>query len=189
MHQQQTYIALLRGINVGGHHKLPMADLRKEMVKLGFKHVKTLLNTGNIIFEGVSGREDLFEEEIAAHLEGVFGFSIPVLIRRDKEILELVKARPFTDVEVTKQIRLYISFLKEPPEDKLKLPWISEDKSFRIIDVLDRTVCSVLDLSVTKTPKGMDALGKLFQGTITTRNWNTILRISDKLNAADKKSG
>lgn len=85
MHQQQTYIALLRGINVGGHHKLPMADLRKEMVKLGFKHVKTLLNTGNIIFDGVAGSENMLEEEIAAHLERVFGFSIP---RRSSNLLK-----------------------------------------------------------------------------------------------------
>lgn len=186
MDQKQTYVAFLRGINVGGHHKMPMADLRKEMKKLGFENVQTLLNTGNIIFDGTSGREDKLEEDIADHLEKVFGFPVPVLIRRAEEILKLIHANPFEDVEVTEDIRLYIAFLKVSPEDPLKLPWISEDESFRIIDIRDRAVCSVLDLSVTKTPKGMEALGKLFEGTITTRNWNTLNRIADKLNAPDK---
>lgn len=183
MKQTQIYVAFLRGINVGGHHKMPMADLRKEIGKLGFENVQTLLNTGNIIFEGESSGEKKLEDKIANHLEDVFGFPVPVLIRKKKEILELVEADPFGDVEVTKDIRLYVAFLKKPPENHIGLPWESEDESFRIIDIRGRDVCSVLDLAVTKTPKGMDALGKLFEGTITTRNWNTIIRISDKLDA------
>lgn len=185
MNVGQTYTAFLRGINVGGHHKVPMADLRKEMHKLGFENVQTLLNSGNIIFEGKPDREDKLEEEIADHLGKVFGFPIPVLIRKAEEILQLLEADPFKGVNVTKNIRLYIAFLKNPPVDSLRIPWISDDGSFRIIDIRGREVCSVLDLSVTNTPKAMDALGKLFEGDITTRNWNTLVRIEKKLNAKD----
>ena len=45
------YVALLRGINVGGHHKVPMAELRKELENLGFTNIVTILNSGNVIFE------------------------------------------------------------------------------------------------------------------------------------------
>lgn len=181
MDKKQTYIALLRGINVGGHHQVPMVDLRNEMGKMGFKNVTTLLNSGNIIFDGTSTQGAKLEEEIATHLEKFFGFRIPVLIRKDEEIIELINANPFGDIEVTQDIRLYITFLKEIPENKLTLPWISEDRSYRIIDIRDRAICSVLDLSATKTPKGMDTLEQLFGKNITTRNWNTLDRIANKL--------
>jgi len=56
--RKEKYVAFLRGINVGGHHKVPMADLRKELEKLGFENVMTLLNSGNIIFEVISDYEE-----------------------------------------------------------------------------------------------------------------------------------
>ena len=162
---------------------MPMADLRNEMEELGFKNVQTLLNSGNVIFDGPSEQEEKLEEKIAAHLEKVFGFTIPVLIRSEEEILELIDADPFNDSVVTPDIRLYVTFLKKAPESELSLPWISDDGSYQIIDVRDRTICSVLDLSVTNTPKGMDALEKLFgkKHALTTRNWNTLNRIAKKL--------
>lgn len=181
MSSRQTYIGLLRGINVGGHHKVPMADLRREMKDLEFKNVKTVLNSGNMIFDGDSDQEAVLEEKIATHLQQVFGFGIPVLVQPAEEILALINADPFDDVELTEDIRLYTTFLKEVPEDKLTLPWISEDESFRIIDIREKIICSVLDLSATKTPKGMNSLEQLFGKNITTRNWNTANRIADKL--------
>lgn len=181
MSEIQTYIALLRGINVGGYHKVPMADLRREMKTLGFENVQTLLNSGNVIFDGDMVEKKELEEKITRHLEKIFDFPIPVLIRTKDEFEELLDPDPFEDVEVSADIRLYTSFLKEVPENNLSLPWISEDESFRIIEIRNRSVFSVLDLSSTKTPKGMDALEQLFGKENTTRNWNTINRISRKL--------
>ncbi len=180
--QKQTYVALLRGINVGGHHKVPMAALRKTMEKMGFEKVKTLLNSGNVIFDGAFSPKSDPEEQLSASLEKVFGFPIPVLIRTAEEIMELIHAQPFEGVKETKDTRLYVSFLKHDPETQIELPWAADDDSFRILSVRRKAICSVLDLSVTNTIKGMDALGKLFsKATMTTRNWKTINRIAEKL--------
>lgn len=181
MPDQQTYITLLRGINVGGHHKVPMADLRQEMEKMGYENVKTLLNSGNVFFSGDSELEGKLEATIADHLEQVFGFAISVLARKAEAIKALIDADPFKDIEVTKDIRLYVSFLKEQPKADLSLPWVSEDQSFQIIEIRGKAVCSVLDLSVTQTPKAMEVLEQFFGKDITTRNWNTLNRIAGKL--------
>lgn len=181
MSNNQTYVALLRGINVGGYHKVPMADLRSEMKALGFKNVQTLLNSGNVIFDASAMPETDLEKKIAEHLETIFAFSIPVLIRKKEKILGLTDVAPFENIDVAEDIRLYISFLKNEPESSVNLPWVSEDASFRIIDLRDKTVCSMLDLSATNTPKGMEALERLFGKDITTRNWNTVNRIAKKL--------
>ncbi|WP_108840603.1 DUF1697 domain-containing protein [Aquimarina sp. Aq78] len=177
------YVALLRGINVSGHHKVPMAELRKEMENLNFEKVITILNSGNIIFDSTKGDAKSLEKMISDHLAKTFGFPIPTIIRKSEMMYDLLDRDPFKDILVTKDIRLYVSFLKEDVETDLQLPWTSDNNAFKIIDKIDKTIVSVLDLSITKTPKGMEVLERYFGKHITTRNWNTIKRIEKKLEA------
>ncbi|MEP4095053.1 DUF1697 domain-containing protein [Reichenbachiella sp.] len=181
MKTKEQYVAFLRGINVGGHHKLPMADLKKEMEKLGFENIVTLLNSGNVVFDSVSDTVKNLEVKISKHLEQAFEFPVPTIIRTVKTIDELLTSNPFEHVSLTKDIRLYVSLLREDNSPELELPWKNEDGSFEILEVRDKMIISVLDLSVTKTPKGMEALEKMYGKDITTRNWNTIDRIGKKL--------
>ncbi len=176
--KEQQYTALLRGINVGGHHKVPMAELRKTLEDMGFTQVKTLLNSGNVVFSGRPEQETVLEKKIAAQLESTFKFPIPVLIRNSEEILKLVASNPFRGIEVHKDIRLYVTFLNTPPQDKRDLPRVSPEGSFQIIKITDRSICSVLDLSISRTPEAMSALEKSYGKIITTRNWNTIEKIA-----------
>lgn len=180
----QNYVAFLRGINVGGHHKVSMADLQKELEKMDLKNIVTLLNSGNILFDVISEDEEKLEKTISIHLEKSFGFPIPTMIRKSEMIFELINYEPFKDIILTKDIRMYVSFLGNNTESLMELPWISEDNSYRIISKIDKTICSVLDLSLSKTPKAMKALEKYYGRDITTRNWNTIKRIEKKLEAS-----
>ncbi|EZH76011.1 hypothetical protein ATO12_04270 [Aquimarina atlantica] len=175
------YVAFLRGINVSGHHKVPMADLRKEMEKLNFEKVITILNSGNIIFDSTESDVKSLEKIMSDHLEKTFGFLIPTIVRTSETICHLLDKDPFKDILVTKDIRLYVSFLQEDLETDLQLPWASDNNAFKIIDKIDKTIVSVLDLSITKTPKGMEVLERYYGKQITTRNWNTIKRIEKKL--------
>ncbi|MBT8292276.1 MAG: DUF1697 domain-containing protein, partial [Eudoraea sp.] len=113
---KQKYVAFLRGINVGGHHKVPMSLLREEMEKLDFKSVVTLLNSGNILFDAVSDDLENLEKRVSEHLETVFGFPIPTIICRSETIYSLLEKNLFKDIAVTKDIRLYVSFLKKKNE-------------------------------------------------------------------------
>jgi len=178
------YVAFLRGINVSGHHKVPMAELRKEMEKLNFEKVVTLLNSGNVIFNATTDDLENLEKTISTHLEKTFGFPIPTILRKSEMIYRLLDSNPFKDVVLTKDIRLYVSLLRKDVETDLQLPWTSEDNSYKIIAKSHKTIISVLDLSVTKTPKGMEVIERYFGKDITTRNWNTIKRIEKKLEAS-----
>ncbi|WP_162427857.1 DUF1697 domain-containing protein [Pontibacter pudoricolor] len=178
---KNRYVAFLRGINVGGKHKVPMAELKTEMEKLGFGHVETLLNSGNVIFDATPAPEKELETIIGNSLEKAFGFPIPVLVRDAEVIADLRQNNPFQEVEVTKDTRLYISFLKEKPANDLTNPWATADGAFQVLEVRDRTICSVLDLAITQTTKGMGELEALFGKSMTTRNWNTIDRIAAKM--------
>lgn len=168
----------LRGINVGGHHKVPMADLRAQLTQLGCINTRTLLNTGNFVFETEQKNIQELESTIEESLSESFGFPIPVMLIPKKEISGLVDENPFEKINVHKDTRLYVSFLKDLPKVKVNLPYFSEDKTFEIISAKDKIVLSVLDLAKSNTPKGMDDLEKLYGKNITTRNWNTIVKVA-----------
>ena len=181
---KEKYVAFLRGINVGGHHKVPMAVLRKELEKLNFEKVVTILNSGNIVFDAIADDLENLEKTISEHLEKVFSFPIPTILRKSEMIYGLLDINPFKDVILTKDIRLYVSFLRKDTETDLKMPWTNDDNSYKIIGKSDKTILSVLDLSVSKTPKGMEALERYFGKDITTRNWKTIKRVEKTLEAS-----
>ena len=166
------YAALLRGINVGGNKKVPMSDLKKAFESAGFKNVKTLLNTGNIAFE--SSKAD--SGAISKLLEKKFGFSIPALVFDFSSIEKIIKMNPFRNVKANPGIRLYVTFL--PEKTQTKKTYDSPDGSFHIIKVIDYFVFSYLDLSKTETPDSMEMLEKVYGKGITTRNWNTVVKIS-----------
>jgi uncharacterized protein (DUF1697 family) len=181
----QKYVALLRGINVGGNKKVPMAELKKVLEKSGLINVKTLLASGNVVFSQRDGFPESnsnilqLQRLIPSIIEKEFGFPVPVLLRTHKEIEKIIELNPFKEIKVTPQIRLYVTFLFENPEKKSTASYISKDESFKIILLSDKTVFSVLDLSISNTPEAMNMLEKIYGKNITTRNWNTILKIAN----------
>jgi uncharacterized protein (DUF1697 family) len=149
------YVVFLRGINVGGK-MLSMEKLRLMLEKMGYTDVKTLLNSGNVILES-NEKKDVLASRIEKEIEKVFGLSVDVLIRSMGEIQKLVTDNPFKDIVMTPGTRLYVTFLS-------RSPWI-------------RT--SVLTLSDNnKTTDMMKDLEKEFGKKITTRNWNTVVKIA-----------
>ena len=175
------YIAFLRGINIGRHHKVPMAVLREELEKIGFENVTTILNSGNVVFDANVDKVESIEKIISMHLESCFDFAIPTIVRKSETISELFDKNPFKDVKEGKDMRLYVSFLKDEINDDLKLPWTSTDNSYKIIHKKDENILSILNLSISGTPKAMEILEKHYGKNITTRNWNTIKKIMSKI--------
>jgi uncharacterized protein (DUF1697 family) len=170
----EKYVALLRGINVGGHKKVPMKELKEILEKQGFRNVKTLLASGNVVFE--SPEENT--REIPAILEKAFGFTIPTIIVPFRLIEEIVLSEPFKTVTVTQKTRLYVTFLNEDTVSKLPIPFQTADHSFRILELRGKVIFSVLDLEKTGTIDGMNILEKEFGKNLTTRNINTVEKIS-----------
>ena len=176
------YVALLRGINVGGNKKVNMADLRRACASWGFQNVRTVLNTGNIIFESPMTDPGGLASTIEDKIETDFSLKVSILLRSLQEIQMLVDAAPFAGVDVTPQTRLYVTFLPGKPNSQLEIPYESPEKDFRILQVSDSEVCSVLIVTPNGgTTKAMDLLEKEFGKKVTTRNWNTVIKIAQTL--------
>ena len=90
----KRYVALLRGINISGKNKIPMAELKKEFERLGFIEVKTHMNTGNVVFS--SGEEDIenITEQIGTTIKKQFGFDIPVFVISREKLEDILHNAP-----------------------------------------------------------------------------------------------
>ncbi len=172
------YVALLRGINVGGNRVIKMDALRAALTASGLDSVRTLLASGNVAFDAEEADGRALAAQVEATLRAAFGHSIPVLLRTADQLRELVESAPFDGVEVTPQTRLYVSFLPEPATSGLAVPYRSPESDFKILRVTPAEVCSVLTLDRTDSVSAMQLLEKLFGPRITTRNWNTVLKLA-----------
>jgi uncharacterized protein (DUF1697 family) len=103
------------------------------------------------------------------------------MVRNAETIIELFNQNPFQNINVTEDTRFYVSVLRGRNRTEMELPWTSTDNSFTILKSKDNIILSVLDLSISKTPKALEVLEKFFGKDVTTRNWKTIVRIVDKL--------
>lgn len=174
----ETCVALLRGINVGGHKKVPMPDLRKAFEDMGFENVRTVLATGNVIFQAAASKNtDEIFSIVAPTLEDRFGFPIPVLLRSGADIEKIIEIDPFRALEETRKTKFMVTFLPGHTATSLALPYSSADGAFQILSRIDDTVFSVLDLNKAGSPDIMQFLEKTYGKNITTRTWKTILRI------------
>jgi len=179
MNSHFHYIAFLRGINVGGHGLMKMADLKKAFEKLGFENVRTLLASGNVVFECEQTDKKALTEELESGLKKAFKKDINVILRSLDDLKKLQSSEPFKGIQVTPSIRLYVTFLSEKAGPRtMTVPQTALQKEFRILHATSLEVFSVLDLSKGKgTPEAMSILEKEFGSNVTTRNWNTVLKV------------
>jgi uncharacterized protein (DUF1697 family) len=171
-----SYVAFLRGINVGGHKNVGMDRLRRAVEASGLHNVETLLASGNLLFETRATDARALTAALERRINRAFGLDVRVVLRRRRELEKLLVANPFKNIKVTPRTRLFVTFLSEKRRTTLKLPYQSPDKSFRILCRIGGAVCSVLTLGPqwSKNLRQMDILEKEFGKNITTRSWSTV---------------
>ncbi|EST37245.1 hypothetical protein N566_14065 [Streptomycetaceae bacterium MP113-05] len=172
-----TYAALLRGINVGGRRKVPMAELRELLTGLGWTGVRTHLQSGNAVFtvpSGTSGPPP--RERLEPALADRFGFDVPCLLRTGEELREVVAACPFPagDLDPSK---LLVLFVEETPAPD-HFAGVSADAYAPDAFVhLGRAVyCWFPDgMGRSKLPAALEAVRPKL--TVTGRNWRTVTKL------------
>ena len=110
----RKYIALLRGINVGGHKKIKMAELREVLSSNGFQKVQTYIQSGNILFQSEKQTPLELSKNINQLIEESFGFQVPVLVLSAEDLPKILNNNSFE--ENTEDNHLFFTLLKTPPE-------------------------------------------------------------------------
>jgi uncharacterized protein (DUF1697 family) len=170
------YVALLRGINVGGRQKVAMADLRKLLDGLGYTEVKTHLQSGNAVFSSSKRSAEKIAGEIEAAITAQLGLTVRVLVRTAAELRAVIEANPIPG-EVANGSRFLVVFLSGPPDQKALAavePGQFEPEKF---GAGDRAMYFWCPDGIQNSPI-LGALGKDRPGlTATARNWNTVTKL------------
>ncbi|MEW6758044.1 MAG: DUF1697 domain-containing protein [Acidobacteriota bacterium] len=183
------YAAFLRAVNVGGRASVRMADLCRVFSEAGCGEVRTVIQSGNVLFEPPGGLTPPLERAILAGVRGLVGREAAVCFRSLKAIQDLVSEAPFSGVDNPSQAKLYVTFLARRPRVLPSLP-ISSPK-----EGLDVLALRNLDVVVVSRPlrKGMCGFPNAFVESVfgvpaTSRNWNTVRRMAGGVSAARKGS-
>ncbi|MEO0468036.1 MAG: DUF1697 domain-containing protein [Bacteroidota bacterium] len=107
-----TYIALLRGINVSGQKKIRMAELREQLAELPYENIRTYIQSGNIVFDSQNENAAQLAQEIRNKIAGHYAFDVPTLIRTPEELREAAQNNPFAAEDLK---RVYLTFLESVP--------------------------------------------------------------------------
>src|SRR3984893_8191153 len=131
------YVALLRGINVGGNKLIRMAELKRIFASLGLKNVQTYIQSGNVLFESSRADSVALTKHIETSLHKASGFEGPVLLRPTAELEAIVKLNPFSKVKPADS-KLNVTFLVEALKTKPTVPLLSPKKDCEIIHLTPR---------------------------------------------------
>ena len=122
-----TYLALLRGINVGGKNKLPMNDLRDLFARAGCRDVRTYIQSGNVIFNADSAIIASLPDFIPTQVAERFGYRVPLVLRTAEEMSDVIRHNPFV-VAGAAEDALHVLFLAESP-DARRVAALDPDRS------------------------------------------------------------
>lgn len=176
-----SYVAFLRGINVGGHRKIKMADLRLALEASGLQQVQTYIQSGNVVF--VSDLEaTVLHQQIEQVIEETFGFAVQVVLRTASQLNTILRDCPFSEEMIAKAVAsavgecLYVAMLGETPtQEKIEQlrGYQSEQEKFAICE---QNIYLLFYQSVrnAKLARQIEKLGV----TVTVRNWKTMNKLN-----------
>lgn len=175
------YIALLRGINVGGKNMIKMIDLKRVFETMRLCEVQTYIQSGNVLFKANEDEESL-RKKIESEIEAAFGFSATVVLRTAEELQRIISHCPFSkeevaEAEASSEVEsLYVALLTQAPsQEKLQHldRYRSESDEYRIegreVFLLFRH--SIRNSKLANNLKQLDV-------PATVRNWKTMTKLA-----------
>lgn len=169
-----VYVAMLRGINLGGRKRIVMENLRSSFDALGYPDARTYVQSGNIVFNTGASTDNDLSRKIGEKILRDYGFPVAVITRNAAEMTKIVRANPFLKERGIDSSKLHATFLSDLPAksslsrmDKLN----GAPDRFRVVK---REVYLHCPNGYGRTKLSNNAIEKALSVQATTRNWNTV---------------
>ncbi len=168
-----TYIALLKGVNVGGNRLLPMADLRVALTQAGYDDVRTVLASGNVVLDAPATAPNTLEASLERTIAAALGVRTDVMVRDADAWASILAANPFPDAAEREPGRLLVVVMKTPPDRTKAYAYLDTYDGPERVEFVGREV-------FIHYPDGQGAskLAIPRLGNGTARNWNTMLKLA-----------
>lgn len=172
------HVALLRGINVGGHNRVPMAALREMFVAAGASEVSTYIQSGNVVFGASAKLAAAIPTMIGAAIERELGLTIPIVTRSAAELAAVAGAHPFS-ADVSEPKWLMVAFLDRVPEPA-KVAGLDPNRSpGDRFEVHGRDVYLVFPSGSGRSKLDATWLDRSLGVVSTWRNWLTVQKLAE----------
>ena len=169
-----AYIAMLRGINIGPHKRIKMDRLRASFAELGFDHVQTYIQSGNVVFKAAKISTASLSQKIEQELLEDFGFSVSVILRTQEDMEKIIRGNPLLKEKGVDPSKLHVAFLSEAPTAaalaKLQALTLAPDR----VRFLDKELYLYFPNGTSGSSLWKHPLDRVLSVVTTTRNWNTV---------------
>jgi len=181
-------ISMLRGVNVGGHHKIKMDALRALYESLKFEDPRSYVQSGNVIFRTKEKNSDSLAKKIQSAIEGKFGFRPEVILRTTDELRKAIAASPFASRRDLEPGKILVTFLAADPAPDARAMLASLKDHPEELHLQGRELYIYFPNGAGKSKLPWSSIGKLLKTTGTARNWNSVtkmLAMAEEMEAAE----
>ena len=168
------YVSMLRGINVGGHKRIKMEELRESFEALGFEQVKTYIQSGNVVFKGGKLSPSTLSKRIEERILSDFGFPVSVISRSSDEMAKAIARNPFLNQRGIDQEKLHVMFLSEAPTPAALKKLADLTAAPDQCRSSHREIYFYLPNGVSQSVLMKSPVDRILAVVTTTRNWRTV---------------
>ena len=172
----KKYIVLLRGINVSGHKKIKMVDLREMLEELNFHEVETYIQSGNIILKSDED-PDKIEVKVKKGIADTFGFDVPTLVKSHDELKSIFEKSPFTEPRDIENKQIYFALLKEPPKSELMEEFRKEKFPNEVFQLTEKCVYLNCLKGAGNAKLDNNLIERKLKVSATSRNYRTMAKL------------
>lgn len=174
------YLVMPRGINVGTRNRVPMAELRSKLAKVGFADVATVQQSGNVIVSTPLDRPEEVADAMQRLLCDEFDVDVPCIVRTANQIRRVLQRNPLREF-VTDPSRYLVNFLSRAPDSEVASALSEKDHSPEAMAIQGSEVYIWTPDGVKAMTLSFSYLEKLFGVVVTARNWNTLEKVAAKI--------
>ena len=174
----RKFIALLRGINVTGRNKVPMADLRTLCSKNGMTEVETYIQSGNLVVTAPGSAEEI-EKQLEALIEKKFKLTIPVIVRRASEWPAYIKGNPFPEASMTEPNAVMLALSKKKPNAEALTGLRERAVRGEKLELVGDALWIHFKDGVANSKLAPGLFDRLVGSPVTTRNWRTVVKLGE----------
>lgn len=176
-----AFVVLLRGINVSGHNKVPMADLRHIAKSIGLAAPETYAQSGNIVVDTHLDESEL-TESLRAALENRFGLDVPVISRSADEFNGIAASHPYSNLGLDDRF-LHVAFLDRTPDDDVSTLIDAADYEPDRFQADGREIYLAYPNGSGRSKLNHSLLERRLGVTVTARNWRTVAKLAAMVRA------
>jgi uncharacterized protein (DUF1697 family) len=173
-----THVALVRAINVGGRNRISMSDLRALLTELGLANVRTVLQTGNVVFDSRGRSPEELERLLERAAADRLGLDTVFVVRTAREWQELVSANPFPAEAETDPAHLVVMPLKETPDRDRLSDLAATIVGREVVRSCGRQLYIVYPDGIGRSRLTSAVIERRLATQGTARNWNTALKLA-----------